>query len=439
MNDHNEYRENSTEQSSRSGPEVATFLGWAGSMTLAISAISFMLQGLEDFDPGYRNWVISGFVVVLCICGLICGYLMKETLGARLFFGLATAILTVQFTQIGTMIHQYLGPVSDDLHSALSWWRVDRIPLSMFALIVVASLILTTLVVPAGFSMLARTEARKLSLGFLIGNALLLVPSRDNFVMAMACITLFAGLRVLTRRSLTEAPVLRTAEGFAALAIMWIPLAIIGSRGFFYPDNWVMLSAILGIVAMTLFIDVRLFVKSPFIRFLVQILGASSALVAWLIVAQETLYRYPFLYGVETLWILLPLALLLHLLSYSAEDQASKYRAGAGLLAGFTTLGFLLDHPGYAASFLCISTGIALTCSGINKKEKIPFLSGMVSFVAGILFNLNFALDFYQAFPWASSTVLGLLVLLLASYINSRERIFLQKTWKAYQVLKSRS
>lgn len=166
-------------------------------------------------------------------------------------------------------------------------------------------------------------------------------------------------------------------------------------------------------------------------------LGFGSVLFAWLIAAQEILNRYPFLYGYETLWILLPLALLLHLVSYTAGGQASKYRAGASLLAGYATLGFLLDHPGYAASFVCILTGIALTCSGLNKKEKLPFLSGIVCFVSGILFNLKFALDFYQTFPWASSAVLGLLVLLLASYIDSRERIFLQKTWKAYHALKS--
>ncbi len=437
MNKAIEYNERSTEATCASGGKVTAFLRWAGSITLAVSAISFLLQGLEEFVPGYRNWVISGFIVVLCICGLICGYLMQETRGARLFFGLATAFLTVQFTQIGTMIYQYSAPLSEDFHSALSWWRVDRIPLATFALIAAASLILAVLVVPTGFSMLARSQARTLSAGFFAGNALLMVPSRENFAMATSSVLLYLGLRFLTRRSLMRDPVIRTAEGLAGLAIMWIPLAIIGGRGFFYPDGWAMMCAMLGIGAATLLIDVRSSVRSAFLRFLAQVLGVSAALLAWLIAAQETLHRVPALSGYETLWIFLPLALLLHLVSYTAEKQASKYRAGAGLLAGFTTLGFLLDHPGYGASFAAILTGLVLTCSGLHHKEKTPLLSGMVSFASGILFNLKFALEFYQAFPWASSAVLGLLVLLLASYIDSRERIFLQKTWQAYQTLKS--
>jgi hypothetical protein len=429
--------EKTPEHASNAGRKVTAFLRWAGTVTLAVSALSFMVQGLEGFGPSYGNWIISGFIVVLCLCGLICGYWMKETRGARLFFGLATAFLTVQFSQISTLIYRYVMPRFEEIPPALSWWRVDPMPISVFASIVITSLILTAIVVPTSFSILARSQARRLTLGFLAGNALIMNPSRNNFLVAVISVALYIGLRIVTRRSIAEDPVHRTPEGLAALAILWIPFAIIGGRGFFYADHWTLFCLIFGISAVTLLLDMRPLAKTAAARFLTQSLGTLSAIVAWLLAAQEISFRISLIQGYEILWVMLPLAFLLHLIAIPAGNLGFRYRAGSALVAGFAALGFLLSNPVTIASFVCLLTGIALTASGLNNKEKIPFISGLICFASGVLFNLKFALDLYHTFPWASCAALGLVVLLLASYIDSRERFLLQKTRQAYLALKS--
>lgn len=425
------------ENSGAQGSKVTFVLRWAGSIILAVSAINFLLQGIEDFFPGYRNWVVLGFIVALVICGLICGYLMKETRGARLFFGLATAFLSVQFAQIGGLIYGYLRPGAGQQAVPLAGWKIEALPVYEFAMILLGTSILTAFVVSIGFSMLARSQARKLSFGFLIANACVLLPIRDNLLMSLLCVGLFIGLRILMQRSVVRDPVLRTFEGLAGLVILWIPLFILSGRGLFYPDNWAMLATILGLCGSILLLDLQAWLQSAWSGFFTRLLGALLVIYAWLVVAQESYHRNQFLQGYGVLWALFPIALLLQLISYRMNDSAAKFRNAAGLIGGYAAVAFLFGHPGPIASLVCILTGCAFIATSVHKQEKLPLFCGLVCFASGVLFNLKYAFNLYQAFPWPSSAVSGLIVILLASYIDSREISLTRSTTKAFQRLKN--
>ncbi len=87
--------------------KITTYLRWTGSILIALSAISFMLQGHEEILPAYRYWIGLGLTLLLCGGGLVCAYLFHETKGARIFFGLGTAFLPVQVSQVAAMIYAY--------------------------------------------------------------------------------------------------------------------------------------------------------------------------------------------------------------------------------------------------------------------------------------------------------------------------------------------
>lgn len=76
--------------------QIIRYLRWAGTVLIVISAIGFMLQGRIDQLPAYRYWLGVAFTLLMCGSGMVCAYGLKETTGARIFFGLGVAFLPVQ-------------------------------------------------------------------------------------------------------------------------------------------------------------------------------------------------------------------------------------------------------------------------------------------------------------------------------------------------------
>lgn len=104
---HQEENEEKNQPSKNLTAKITTYLRWIGSLLIVTSAISFMLQGHDEILPAYRYWVGLGLTMLLCGGGLICAYLFNETKGARIFFGLGTAFLTVQVSQVSAMFYAY--------------------------------------------------------------------------------------------------------------------------------------------------------------------------------------------------------------------------------------------------------------------------------------------------------------------------------------------
>ena len=89
------------------------------------------------------------------------------------------------------------------------------------------------------------------------------------------------------------------------------------------------------------------------------------------------------------------------------------------------------------APVFAIAAGILLTVAGIKYREKMPFVSGNICVAGGFLFYWEYAINFYSNAPWISSIVLGLIVILLASYIENREKQIMAKSRYYFKELKS--
>jgi len=83
-----------------------------------------------------------------------------------------------------------------------------------------------------------------------------------------------------------------------------------------------------------------------------------------------------------------------------------------------------------------IAAGILLTVAGIKYREKIPFFIGNVCVTGGFVFYWEYAVNFYSSTPWISSIVLGLVVILLASYIENKEKQIMAKSRYYFKTLK---
>lgn len=155
--------------------KITTYLRWVGSILIVLSAISFMLQGHDDISPAYRYWVGLGLTLLLCGGGLICAYLFHETKGARIFFGLGTAFLSVQVSQVSSMIYAYWHGQSA-LQPEYNWLQFMEVSPTVIALDLVITGLLLFLVSYASYSILARKYLKTLLSAAIVGSVLLMLP-----------------------------------------------------------------------------------------------------------------------------------------------------------------------------------------------------------------------------------------------------------------------
>jgi LytS/YehU family sensor histidine kinase len=132
----------------------------------------------------------------------------------------------------------------------------------------------------------------------------------------------------------------------------------------------------------------------------------------------------------------LPIAVILFVLSGRVEFHARLYRFIASVLVMFLTYGAMIDQQTLAPVFT-IAAGMFLTVAGIQYREKMPFLSGNICVAGGFLFYWEYAVNIYATAPWISSIILGLLVILLASYIENKDKMIMAKTRYYFNQLKN--
>ena len=395
--------------------KITRFLRWSGSLLIVLSA--------------YRYWVAMAFILLLTGCGLICARVFRETNGSRIFLGLATAFLPVQVSQLSAMLQSFLLGSAATMNGPLAWWQfADISPL----VLLINFLLTLALLLPlsyAGFSILARKNRKQLTGAFLIGNAALLLPLRDAYLMPALIISLVFYLRWLHARIGTDS-IMKLSEGLAASGITWIPVLILTGRSFLYPASFLLPVALLTFTAWWLINDVKNSTQSPLLVFTAELLGVIAAIAAWLCTAMQLLGALP----LDLL--LLPVALILLVLSERLERLASFCRAAAAIF----TCGICLHAEAATLLFMpaiSLMVGMLLVVAGLRKQEKVPCITGIVCCINGILFYFQYVIHFYRASPWLSSIALGLVVLLLASYLENKEKQIVMKTRYYYDAFKA--
>lgn len=230
---------------------------------------------------------------------------------------------------------------------------------------------------------------------------------------------------------------MRLWEGVAARGILWIPVLVILGRGFFYPPLYMPMAFVLALAAVFLISDSQGFFKAPAFLYAGQRLGAVLAVAAWLIFAYGLIDSLAYRDSAAMLWVYLPLAGLLFLLSGKVMGRGSTYRLLGASIAAYAALFYLFDQANYGASVVCLGVGFGLSLAGLNAQEKWPFMMGAACVMSGILFYLRYAIDLYRASPWLSLAALGLGALLLASWLEKDDRRALQLAKQSFNRFKA--
>ena len=409
--------------------KITTYLRWVGSLLIVLSAISFMLQGHDEILPTYRYWIALGLTLILCGGGLVCAYLFHETKGARIFFGLGAVFLPVQITQVSAMIYAYWHGQSA-LQPQYNWLQFIDVSPTVIAVDFVITGLLLLLVSYASYSILARNHLKTLLWTTVAGNILLMLPIRDAALVPL----IIAGLFILVRQTelrLHNDSTMRLPEGMAARTLVSLPLWIIMGRSLLHPASFLLAIVVSIIVVVYCIYDIKRYTQSPLVIYISQWMGTMAAITTWLIVLDQ-------LGAVSTnnFSTLLPVAIILFVLSEKVEYHSSLYRSISSILTIFLTYGAMVDQQALAPVFT-IAAGTALTVAGIKYRQKIPFFAGNICMAGGILFYWEYAINLYSTAPWISSIALGLSVILLASYIENKEKKIIAKSRYYFDELKS--
>jgi len=409
--------------------KITAYLRWIGSILIILSAISFMLQGHEDILPAYRYWIGLGLTLLLCGGGLVCANLFRETKGARIFFGLGAAFLPVQVSQVSAMVYAYWHGQAA-LQPQYRWLQFIDVSPAVIALDFVITAVLLLLVSYAGYAILARKHLKTLLWTSVAGNLLLMLPIRDAALIAFMAAGLFMFLR-RTEQRLHRDSSMRLPEGLAARALASLPLWIIIGRSLLHPASYLLAIVISAIVLVCCIYDIKRYTQSAYIIYVCQWLGTISAIAIWLIVLEQFAG-----FSGSRLSALLPVAGILFVLSGRVDFHARLYRFVSSVMAVLLTYGAMLDQQALA-SVSAIAAGSLLAAAGIRYREKVPFISGNICVAGGILFYAEYAVDLYTTAPWISSIGLGLMVILLASYIENKEKQIMAKSRYYFNELKN--
>lgn len=408
--------------------KITTYLRWAGSILIALSAISFMLQGHEEILPAYRYWIGLGLTLLLCGGGLVCAYLFHETKGARIFFGLGTAFLPVQVSQVAAMIYAYWHGNSA-LQPEYSWLQFMEVSPTVIAVDFVITGFLLFLVSYASYSILARKYLKTLIWTSIIGNVLLILPVRDATIVSLMIAALFVFLRKTEHRLHNDAS-MRLPEGIAARALISLPLWIMVGRNLLHPTSFLLFVVVSAILVIYCIYDIKRYIKSTAIIYIAQWVGTFSAISIWLSILNEFMVTQN-----NSFISLLPIAIILYALSTKIDFHARLYRLTSAALVVILSYVAMVDQETMAPIFV-IAAGLFLTVAGIKYRERIPFISGNLCVIGGTFFYWEYAINFYSNAPWICSIVLGLFVILLASYMENKEKQIMAKSRYYFNELK---
>ncbi len=405
-------------QSIKNFATLSEALRMLGAAVLVTSMSVFLLQGWNEGNDIGRYLMLLSQTGLLAAAGFAMSHGLRETRGARIFFGLSLVSIPANFTILGALVYSVfswdIAPIDVPGYAL---WQIDSF--TGTGLTFAGAMLVLIPVALFCFAILARQSAKTLSLHFLLLNSLLLLPIRGSMAAgSVALAGVLYALFVVGKLSAKDRS-LKTGEGKFALATLFIPVGIILFRSmYFYQVD----SLMIAMVSMSAFLAARQVSvfpeRSARLATLLESLSVPIAMVASLALADAL---RPVLTNAlagpafATIFTLLALDIVRRTDS-GALARIITMTISIAVALGFTTSVF--DFPSALTAILCITAGAILLLMGVSISSRMASLFGVLTVVAGILFGFQEILQLVLTSSWVELAIFGACAIAMGSIVD---------------------
>ena len=399
--------------------KLPNLLRLLGAAAVIIAMYSFLAKGWQSGNDTFRYLMMLGHSGVLAAIGLASGHWLKEGKGARLLLSLALVSVPANFAILGAFIFSQSDVAQSMQYPSYMAWSVDSMQTALMTS--AGALLVLTPIIYLGFLVLARSMATKLSLLFLMSNAALLLPMREPYmigllVLGFGVLTLFFTNHVAKGQSSAK-----TQEGVTALALQFLPLAVLLGRSLWLYATDLFLFAVM---AATFFLALRQLSyqlePESRLRGVLDLLSmlSSLALGFWLSAALFDSRLLPSAL-VFPLSGLASTAMLIELATRSTRNTRFYHRLAVSVL----TLGMLanlLIFNSVLAALSSIIVGMMISTYGYKHQQRSLFSGGIAMLLLGLAQQIYQAFHLFDLGSWASLALLGIASIVIASTLESK-------------------
>jgi len=383
--------------------KLPVILRGVGALAVAASAIVYMLQGLQGVDMFLRHWVYLLLMVVLTAGGVGSQQLFRDSLGARVFFLLAAMLVPVQATQLSAMLFNF---VSAGFQGAVFEWAISGGLTIVFA----------SLCCYLCLSIMARPTAGRLSIIYLLLNALLLLPFRDAWSVFLITITMAALYFYTERRIFSQDSRFNLLEGSLVRLMLVSPLIILMVRSGFRLEMYFGAGALAQFVAFTLAYTAVRHITQSMLKSAMLFAAYLLAALASLVMVSSLTFGYPSLFHVPEAFIAfcfgLPLVVIALAIAECSSDK-KFYRVLAILSFAVIAISGLLY--GLESQLLLLVVSLCLLVFGVYQKSRALLVVAGVVMLIDLFFVSFEALSNIANISWFSLAITGVALVALSS------------------------
>ncbi|MDJ0700484.1 MAG: hypothetical protein QNJ07_11565 [Woeseiaceae bacterium] len=389
-----------------------------GATVLLASMSLFLLQGWNDGNDISRYLLLLAQTGLLAAGGFALSHGLKETRGARIFFGLALVSVPANFTILGALLYsvfQWDGGLTT--YPGYAEWRIEDV--ANIGITLGGAMLVLVPVTLFCFAIMARHSAKTLSLHFIALNALLLLPIRSS--MAAGTIALIGTVYALyvIGRQVGRDRALNTGEGKFALTTLFIPIGIILFRSMYFYQVDSLMVAMLSLAVFMAMRQASLFPgRAPRMA---QALEALSLLIALVVATSITNAFAPSIaYALLAPLFSVSYAMLAMDVLRRTDSRFLKGTA-ASTTSLFVSLSFILSvslEPSGWTALLALLAGATLMLAGMAFRSRTATVAGSFTVLAGGVFGFEEIVKLVVASSWIDLAIFGACAIALGSVLD---------------------
>ena len=389
-----------------------------GAVFILASMSVFLLQGWYEGNDIRRYLLLLAQTGLLAAAGFAMSHIIKETRGARVFFGLALVSIPANFTILGALLYsvfQWDGGLT--AYPGYADWRIEDVASIGFTMS--AAMLVLVPVTLFCFAIMARRSTKPLSMHFLLLNALLLMPVRSSIAAGTIALVgivwaLFA-MAKLTHDDLA----MKTGEGKFALVTLLIPPGIILFRSmYFYQVD----SLMVAMVALALFLAAR--AASQFPDRSARLAAALEA-VSWPLAMVFSLALGAALEPGIRADLMAPTFSLIYAALALDVVRRTDSRALAKMIGASVSLAVAVSFtfsvalvPSAISALFSVAAGVSLFVWGAAGRKPFTIIAGLVTLGAGVIFGFDAILQLIISSSWIDLAIFGAGAIALGSVLD---------------------